>query len=201
MLINSSSYTSAIPVALSDTINIPGPVVRVSSTTTATTPDGDPKKLIDTNANFVTTYNADNSVNNQGVSVGMIVYNMKSMTNTTWLGPEAAVIEQVVDNNTLLLSADLFPFAGGVATEDYNIYDANKANPKGFIIQVGSGVDGGSDLADVYVKTIDGMDIFIPAVQPGTVLPLVVQRVMVGSAADTSSPNTETNAENIIAYT
>jgi len=45
------------------------------------------------------------------------------------------------------------------------------------------------------------MDIFIPAVQPGTVLPLVVQRVMVGSAADTSSPNTETNAENIIAYT
>jgi hypothetical protein len=200
MIINTSSYTSAIPVALSDTINIPGPVVRVSGTTTATTPNNDPKKLIDTKANFVTTYDADGNVTNQGVGVGMIVYNMKSISNTDWLGPEAAVIEQVIDNNTLLLSADLFPFAGGVATEDYNIYDANKANPKGFIIQVGSAEDGSAS-SSIYVKTIDGMDIFIPAVQPGTVLPLVVQRVMVGTAADTSSPNTETNAENIIAYT
>ena len=39
MIINTSSYTSAIPVAPSDTINIPGPSVRVSSATTATTPE------------------------------------------------------------------------------------------------------------------------------------------------------------------
>jgi len=154
MIINTSSYTSAIPVALSDTINIPGPVVRVSGTTTATTPDGDPKKLIDTNANFVTTYDADGNVTNQGVGVGMIVYNIKSISNTDWLGPEAAVVEQVVDNNTLLLSADLFPFAGGVATEDYNIYDANKANPKGFIIQVGSAEDRFSRRRKCFIKYI-----------------------------------------------
>ena len=50
-------------------------------------------------------------------------------------------------------------------------------------------------------KTIDGNDVFIKAVQPGTVLPLVVQRVMVGAAAAGANPSTETNAENIIAYT
>ena len=65
MLINSSSYTSAIPVALSDTINIPGPIVRVTGDTTSLTAN----KLVDTSANFVTTYNADGTIDNQGVVV------------------------------------------------------------------------------------------------------------------------------------
>ena len=30
MIINTSSYTSAIPVALNDNINIPGPTVRAT---------------------------------------------------------------------------------------------------------------------------------------------------------------------------
>ena len=35
MIINASSYTSAIPVAPSDTINIPGPSARFTGATTA----------------------------------------------------------------------------------------------------------------------------------------------------------------------
>ena len=194
MLINSSSYTSAIPVALSDTINIPGPAVRVSGDTTSITAN----KLVDTNANFVTTYNADGTINNQGVVVGMVVYNMKAMDTTDSLGPTVATITAIDSNTQLSLSADIF--TGGTATISYTIYDANKANPKGFMIQIGSAEDG-SAASNVYVKTIDGNDVFIKAVQPGTVLPLVVQRVMVGAAATTAGPSTETNAENIIAFT
>jgi len=40
MIINTSSYASAVPVAPSNTINIPGPTVRFRSSSTATTPDG-----------------------------------------------------------------------------------------------------------------------------------------------------------------
>ena len=193
MLINSSSYTSAIPVALSDTINIPGPIVRVSGDTTSLTAN----KLVDTSANFVTTYNADGTIDNQGVVVGMVVYNMKAMDSTDYLGPTVATITAIDSNTQLSLSADIF--TGGTARLSYNIYDANKANPKGFIIQVGSAEDG-SSASNVYVKTIDGRDVFIKAIQPGTVLPIVVQRVMAGAAATTAGPSTETNAENIIAY-
>ena len=194
MIINSSSYTSAIPVALSDTINIPGPVVRTTGASTSLTAD----KLVDTNANFVTTYDADGNVTNQGVQVGQVVYNMYAMIASDDLGPTVATVTAVDSNTQLSLSADIF--AGGTATKKYNIYDANKANPKGFIIQIGSAEDG-SAASNVYVKTIDGNDVFIKAVQPGTVLPLVVQRVMVGAAAAGANPSTETNAENIIAYT
>jgi len=194
MLINSSSYTSAIPVALSDTINIPGPVVRTSGATTSLTAN----KLVDTNANFEQTFDADGNVTNQGVQVGQVVYNMYAMTGSDDLGPTVATVTAIDSDTQLTLSADIF--AGGVAAKGYNIYDANKANPKGFIIQVGS-AENGSSAANVYVKTIDGQDVFIKAIQPGTVLPLVIQRVMVGAAAAGAQPSTETNAENIIAYT
>jgi len=194
MLINSSSYTSAIPVALSDTINIPGPVVRTSGATTSLTAN----KLVDTNANFEQTFDADGNVTNQGVQVGQVVYNMYAMIGSDDLGPTVATVTAIDSDTQLTLSADIF--AGGVGAKGYNIYDANKANPKGFIIQVGS-AENGSSAANVYVKTIDGQDVFIKAIQPGTVLPLVIQRVMVGAAAAGAQPSTETNAENIIAYT
>ena len=196
MIINASTYTSAIPVAPSDTINIPGPKVRTSGTTSSLTD----KRLVDTAANFVTTYNANGTVNNRGVSVGMIVYNMAAINTSAWEGPEVAQILEIVNNTTLRLSSNIFPVTGAPsATQDYNIYDPNQANPKGAIIQVGSAEDGTS-AADIYVRTIDGDDVFISGVPLGTVLPLVVQRVMVGTAATTGRPNTETDAENIIAY-
>jgi len=98
------------------------------------------------------------------------------------------------------LSVNIFPVTGAPsATQEYSIYDANKAKPKGFMIQVGSAADG-SSAAGVYVKTIDGQDIFLEGVQPGTVLPLVVQRVMKGAPAAAGKPNTQTDAENIFAY-
>ena len=57
MIINASSYTSAIPVAPSDTINIPGPTARFTGKTTAVINTSG--YLRDTNANFVTTFDAD----------------------------------------------------------------------------------------------------------------------------------------------
>jgi len=196
MIINTSTYTNAIPVALNDNINIPGPTVRASGTTTSLTNN----KLVDTNASFLQVIDAKGNVTNQGVQRGQIVYNMAAMNTTSWLGPEAAEILDIEDDNTLLLSANIFPVIGAPSTtQEYTLYDANNAQPKGFMVQVGSAADG-SSAAGVYVKTIDGQDIFLEGIQPGTVLPLVVQRVMVGTAATTGKPNTLTDAENIFAY-
>tara|TARA_R100000963_G_C4625121_1_gene91528 strand:+ start:436 stop:1029 length:594 start_codon:yes stop_codon:yes gene_type:complete len=196
MLINSSSYTSAIPVALSDTINIPGPVVRFSGTTSSLTND----KLVDTTGGFLQVVDANGNITNQGVQTGQIVYNMAAINTTAWLGPEAAVVTAVDSDTVLSLSANIFPVTGAPSTtQEYTIYNANAAQLKGFMVQVGSAADG-SSAAGVYVKTIDGQDVFLEGIQPGTVLPLVVQRVMVGTAATTGTPNTLTDAENIFAY-
>ena len=170
MIINTSSYTSAIPVAPSDTINIPGPITRVSSASTATTPDGTPNQLIDTSANFVTTYNANGSILNQGVSRGM-----------------------VVNNTTLLLSADIFPFAGGTPVSAYKIYDANTVSPPGAQIYVGTA-------GNLYVETINRDLVFIEDVPAGDILPVVVQKVLVGVAAAGGQPNTLTTAGKLIAF-
>ena len=196
MIINTSSYTSAIPVALSDTINIPGPVTRFSGTTSSLANN----KLVDTTGGFLQVVDANGNITNQGVQVGQIMYNMAAINTTTWLGPESAVVTAVDSDTQLSLSLNIFPVTGAPSvTQEYTIYDANKAQPKGFIIQVGSAADG-SSAAGIYVKTIDGQDIFLEGVQPGTVLPLVVQRVMKGSAATAGKPNTLTDAENIFAY-
>jgi len=193
MIINTSSFTSSIPVAPSNTINIPGPTVRFRSSSTATTPNGIPKQLIDANANFVTTYNADGSVLNQGVSVGMVVYNMFAITASTTNAPLVATVVSVVNNNTLLLSADIFPFAGGAAVSAYNIYDANEVSPPGAQIYVGTA-------GNLYVETINGDLIFIEDVPAGNILPVVVQKVLVGAAAAGGQPNTETTAGKLTAF-
>jgi len=193
MIINTSSYASAVPVAPSNTINIPGPTVRFRSSSTATTPDGTPNQLIDANANFVTTYNADGSVLNQGVSTGMVVYNMFAMIASGINAPLVATVVGVVNNTTLLLSADIFPFAGGTAVSAYNIYDANEVSPPGAQLYVGA-------TGDVYVETINGDLVFIEDVPSGDILPVVVQKVLVGAAAAGGQPNTETTAGKLIAF-
>ena len=193
MIINTSSYASAVPVAPSDTINIPGPTVRFRSSSTATTPDGTPNQLIDTNANFVTTYNADGSVLNQGVSTGMVVYNMFAMIASGINAPLVATVVGVVNNTTLLLSADIFPFAGGTAVSAYNIYDANEVSPPGAQLYVGA-------TGDVYVETINGDLVFIEDVPSGDILPVVVQKVLVGAAAAGGQPSTLTSAGKLIAF-
>jgi|TARA_R110000787_G_scaffold222293_1_gene330930 hypothetical protein len=193
MIINTSSYTSAIPVAPSDTINIPGPITRVSSASTATTPDGTPNQLIDTSANFVTTYNANGSILNQGVSRGMVVYNMFATIASGTNSPLVATIVQVVNNTTLLLSADIFPFAGGTPVSAYKIYDANTVSPPGAQIYVGTA-------GNLYVETINRDLVFIEDVPAGDILPVVVQKVLVGVAAAGGQPNTLTTAGKLIAF-
>jgi|TARA_R110001592_G_C12836145_1_gene720457 hypothetical protein len=193
MIINTSSYASAVPVAPSNTINIPGPTVRFRSSSTATTPDGTPNQLIDANANFVTTYNADGSVLNQGVSTGMVVYNMFAMIASGINAPLVATVVGVVNNTTLLLSADIFPFAGGTAVSAYNIYDANEVSPPGAQLYVGA-------TGDVYVETINGDLVFIEDVPSGDILPVVVQKVLVGAAAAGGQPSTLTSAGKLIAF-
>ena len=193
MIINTSSYTSAIPVAPSDTINIPGPSVRVSSASTATTPDGTPNQLIDANANFITTYNADGSILKEGVSRGMVVYNMFATIASSTNSPLVATIVEVVNNTTLLLSADIFPFAGGTAVSAYKIYDANTVAPPGAQLYVGTA-------GNVYVETINGDLVFIEDVPAGDILPVVIQKVLVGAAAAGGQPNTRTTAGKLTAF-
>ncbi len=197
MIINPSSYTSAIPVALNDDINIPGPEVRKSGTTTSLTNN----KLVDTNGSFLQTVDAKGNITNQGVQVGQIVYNMAAMNTTAWLGPEAATVTAVDSDTQLSLSANIFPVTGAPSTtQQYKIYDANQADPKGAIIMVGDNQAGNNTKSDIFVKTIDGQDVLIQGVAPGETLDIVVQRVMVGSAATAGAPSTLTTAEKITAF-
>ena len=197
MIINPSSYTSAIPVALNDDINIPGPEVRKSGTTTSLTNN----KLVDTNGSFLQTVDAKGNITNQGVQVGQIVYNMAAMNTTAWLGPEAATVTAVDSNTQLSLSANIFPVTGAPSTtQEYKIYNANQADPKGAIIMVGDNQAGNNTKSDVFVKTLDGQDVLVQGVAPGETLDLVVQRVMVGSAATSGAPSTLTTAEKITAF-
>ena len=197
MIINPSSYTSAIPVALNDDINIPGPEVRKSGTTTSLTNN----KLVDTNGKFLQTVDANGNITNQGVQVGQVVYNMAAMNTTAWLGPEAATVTAVDSDTQLSLSANIFPVTGAPSTtQEYKIYNANQADPKGAIIMVGDNQAGNNTKSDIFVKTLDGQDVLVQGVAPGETLDLVVQRVMVGSAATSGAPSTLTTAEKITAF-
>ncbi len=191
MMINASSYTSAIPVAPSDTINIPGPTAIFTGATTAVINTSG--YLRDTNANFVTTYDANGLTTNQGVAPGMVVYNMYAITASGINAPGVATVIRVIDNNTLLLSADIFPFAGGVAVQDYKIFNSNEQSSPGAVVYVGT-------QGNVYVETIEGDLVFIESVPAGDVIPVMVQKVLVGAGATGGAPNTLTTAGKLIAY-
>ena len=191
MIINASSYTSAIPVAPSDTINIPGPTPRFTGKTTAVINTSG--YLRDTNANFVTTFDAAGNVLNEGVAKGMVVYNMYAMTSSSINAPAVATVVEIVDNNTLLLSADIFPFSGGVAVQDYKIFNSNEQDSPGACIYVGT-------TGNIYVETLQGDLVFIESVPAGDIIPVMVQKVLVGAGATGGTPNTLTTAGELIAY-
>tara|TARA_R100000781_G_scaffold63701_3_gene40341 strand:+ start:208 stop:1137 length:930 start_codon:yes stop_codon:yes gene_type:complete len=124
MIINSSTLTSGIKVIPSDSINIPGTAVKFEGVTTADLTS----KLQDTSAplrgGFVQTLKSspnENQVLNQGVQVGDVVYNM-SVTR-----PGIAYVTAIDSNNTLSLSADIFPNAGA-DRDAYAIYEGNGIN-------------------------------------------------------------------------
>jgi len=191
MIINASSYTSAIPVAPSDTINIPGPSARFTGATTAVV--NTTGYMRDTNANFVTTTDDAGNIINQGVAAGMVVYNMFAITDSAINAPAVATVMKVVDNTTLLLSADIFPFAGGDAVQDYKIFDSNEQDSSGACIYVGT-------TGNVYVETVQGDLVFIESIPAGDIIPVMVQKVLVGAAATGGTPNTLTTTGEMIAY-
>ena len=198
MLINASVYTNAIPVAIDDDINIPGPKARKSGTTSSLTNN----KLVDTSGAFEQVIGANGVVSNQGVQVGQIVYNMTAAGTSAWEGPEAAVVTAIDSNTVLSLNKNIFPVVGAPSTtQQYKIYDANQALPKGAILYVGDKQGQNAEIkSDIFVKTIDGDDVFIQGVSAGETLDVVVQRVMVGSAATSGAPSTLTTAEKITAF-
>jgi len=124
MIINPSTLTSGIKVIPSDSINIPGPVLKYDGVTTADLAN----KLQDTTAplrgGFVQTLKPspnENQVLNQGIQVGDVVY------NTSTARPGVAYVTAIDSNNTLSLSADIFANAG--STRDaYSIYEGNGIN-------------------------------------------------------------------------
>jgi hypothetical protein len=184
MIINSSSYTSAIPVALSDTINIPGPVVRTSGNTTSVSAD----KLVDTAAKFLQVVDADGNITNQGVQVGQVVYAMKPVITSPFM-PTVATVVSVDSDTQLTLSANIFTTT---AVQGYKIYDANQAQAKGAILNVGG-------TGNIFVETIDGDQVLIQDVPDGQTLSIVVKRVLVGTVASAGNPATTTTATKITA--
>ena len=123
----------------------------------------------------------------------MVVYNMFATIASGTNSPLVATIVSVVNNTTLLLSADIFPFAGGTAVSAYKIYDANIVAPPGAQLYVGTA-------GNVYVETINGDLIFIEDVPAGDILPVVIQKVLVGAAAAGDQPNTLTTAGKLTAF-
>ena len=200
MIINASVYTNAIPVAIDNDINIPGPKATKSGTTSSLTNN----KLVDTSGAFEQVIGANGAVSNRGVQVGQIVYNMTAATTSAWEGPEAAVVTAVDSNTQLSLSKNIFPVTGAPSTtQQYKIYDANQAQPKGAILYIGDKQGQNAEIkSDIFVKTIDGDDVFIQGVSAGETLDVVVQRVMVGTAANAGAgiPNTLTTAKEITAF-
>tara|TARA_R100001443_G_C3351928_1_gene177049 strand:+ start:919 stop:1845 length:927 start_codon:yes stop_codon:yes gene_type:complete len=137
MIINPSTLTSGIKVIPSDSINIPGPVLKYDGVTTADLAS----KLQDTTAplrgGFLQTLKPspnENQVLNQGIQIGDVVYNMSAAR------PGVAYVTAIDSNNTLSLSADIFPNAG--STRDaYSIFEGNGINVNqdwGFKLVVGS---------------------------------------------------------------
>lgn len=145
---------TALTVYKSDDANIPFPAVVAQNTNTATATN----QLVDSAATFV----SDN------VQVGDVVYNNENFT--------AATVVQVVDENTLLLNADIFTITG----QSYTVYANN--NKEGCVLYIGTG-------GNLRVLTAGGQDVTFSNVLGGTFFPVQVLKVFL----------TGTSAANIVA--
>lgn len=145
---------TALTVYKSDDANIPFPSVIAQNTNTAIVTS----ELVDSAATFVT----DN------VQVGDIVYNNEYFT--------AATVVRVIDENTLLLNADIFTSTG----QSYTVYANN--NKEGCVLYIGTG-------GNLRVLTAGGQDVIFTNLLGGTFLPVQVLKVF----------STSSTAANIIA--
>ena len=163
MSVFKTTFSRALPVIKSDTANIPYPNVIASGVATGTDLD----KLIDSAATFIT----------NNVQTGDIVYSLTSLT--------AATVVEVIDENTLLLNADIIS-----ASQEYVVYQASSqtglGNP-GCYLYIAEGVVGAG--ARVTVTTIGGDIVTFFGIVSGTTLPIQVIKLHA----------TETNVEKTIA--
>lgn len=145
---------TAININPSDDANIPFPNV----VTSGSNDDVYANSLICTTAEFVTL----------NVQVGDVVYNTSYGTSAT--------VTQVVDQNVLLLNADIFTSIGN----DFTIYSNN--GKEGCVLYIGQG-------GDLKVLTVSGQTVIFYGVIGGTFLPVQVLKVF----------QTDTSASRIVA--
>lgn len=104
----------ALPVVLSDTINIPNPSAPVGSGATTGTGGGG-THLIDSSANFIT----------QNVRIGDIIYNLTDGT--------AATVSSILNATTIVCSAAIF----STSPKNYGVYPSD-SNENGCVLFVGT---------------------------------------------------------------
>lgn len=145
----------ALQVIKSDDANIPFPNIVEEGTSTSVVAN----QLVDSAAAFVTL----------NVQVGDVVYNTTTST--------AATVVRVLNNTTIVLSADIFLAAGNV----YKVYSQNTKN-EGCVLYIGTS-------GNIRVLTHGGDDVVFANVLGGTFLPVQIIKVFA----------TNTTASNIIA--
>jgi hypothetical protein len=139
----------ALQVINSDNVNLPYPNIVEEGTSTSVVAN----QLVDSAAAF-------SSLN---VQVGDVVYNTTTST--------AAKVVRVVDNNTIVLNADIFLAAGNA----YKVY-AQNIKAEGCVLYVGTG-------GNLHVLTHGGDDIVFANVVGGTFLPVQILKVFASGTA------------------
>ena len=161
MSVFKTTFSRALKVIPTDNANIPYPNIINSGVSTGQ----DTNQLIDSGADFV----VDN------ISAGDIVYN----TSNNF----AATVVEVINENTLLLNADIIPSSATI----YSIYNASP--------QSSNGVQGCSlylgTAGNVKVTTIGQDIVTFNDLKGGTILPVQVVKV--------HSYDSETTVTSIIA--
>ena len=162
MSVFKTTFSRALRVNPSDDSNIPFPIVIESGTTT----NSGPSQLIDANALFVT----------NGVKTGDIVISDSNDVMVT--------IVEVIDENTLLLNANLFSLG-----YEYVVYQASSQSGlgnQGCYLYIGDNPAGGGA---VTVTTIGGDIITFNGLASGTILPVQVIKLHATGTSDVAKIN------------
>jgi hypothetical protein len=175
MSVFKTTFSRALKVIPSDDCNVPSPNLLIRSINTGV----DTNQLIDSNAKFYVDVasEADGSLRREyKVNVGDVVY--------CYGNYKAATILEVIDNQTLLLNADIMD-----ALYQYDIYQEGAQTGlgnQGCFLAIG----GDPHVSDIYITTIGGDETLLNKVETGF-LPIQVKKVW--------ESNTTVTATNITA--